>query len=113
MGIIKTPQNEVHTVDATDTLKEAKEQETAKMEGTTMRVFNINYNVRIRLTPAGVDILKQKGWTEEEIERDQDGYLVMQMWKVMAYFGAYMTSSCKMPPFDVNILIDDECLETR
>lgn len=84
-----------------------------------MKNFNINNYVRIKLTPLGMKILKEKHKELRKYdkgvgkfvpsEQDEDGYCSMQLWQVMAIFGAYM-NAYDDAPFNMDIRIDDKYL---
>lgn len=84
-------------------------------------LFNINENVKVKLTDVGVEILKKQ---HEEFKRrmteadpnanikdfdlndylDEDGYFVTSMYTLMEQFGEYMNTSSNLP-FKSNIEI--------
>lgn len=80
--------------------------------------FNINYNVKVKLTDYGVSILKQrhydldqsirahggKGLGEFKDRRDKEGYQTFQMWSLMETFGEYMSIGSPLV-FETEIII--------
>ena len=79
--------------------------------------FNINHNVKVKLTSYGVDILKMQ---HDEIQSmcksdigefklvlDKDGYCSMQLWDLMKTFGDYMIMGRPLP-FETEIVIEEE-----
>ena len=83
-----------------------------------MKEFNINYYVKIKLTEAGIAILKNrhdsilKSTGEfKNPEVDENGYTEMQMCDVMYVFGKYMYSGNTNPPFETTIAISEEYLK--
>ena len=88
-----------------------------------MKTLNINSQVRIKLTPCGIEKLKKK---HEELrsfcpsigdfkppETDKDGYCEMQLWDVMNTFGEDMYNGNMNLPFETNIQIDDAKFEAE
>ena len=86
-----------------------------------MKTLNINSQVRIKLTPCGIEKLKRK---HEELrsfypsigkftppKADKDGYCEMQLWNVMKIFGEDMYDGNMNLPFETNIQIDDAKFE--
>jgi hypothetical protein len=76
--------------------------------------FNINDNVRVRLTPHGHAIYR-KNHDELYIfnanpnpyrapTEDADGWSTWQLWDLMSHFGASMHNGCKLP-FETEIKI--------
>ena len=86
-----------------------------------MKTFNINSKVRIKLTPYGIEKLKEKHEKLSSLcpcigkftapKADEDGYCEMQLWYVMTIFGEYMCG-IKLP-FEPNIQIDEAKFETE
>ena len=68
----------------------------------TMIKFNIKSNVKVKLTFAGRGTLRRQ---HVEPIIDEDGYWHTQMYKLMEYFGDYMTR-CMVLPFEATILLD-------
>jgi hypothetical protein len=68
--------------------------------------FNINYEVGIRLTDYGKEILKKGGLSFPE---EKDGWSQWQLWYLMDVFGNYMYLSCDSwdVPFETTIDIPD------
>lgn len=92
-----------------------------------MKEFNINSDVNIKLTDAGIVILKSrhenmlKKYADNPAvlkrlgefktpEVDENGYTRMQMWEVMNIFGKYMYNGNPDLPFEMNIAISEEYL---
>ena len=86
-----------------------------------MKTLNINSQVRIKLTPCGIEKLKRK---HEELrslcpsigkftppEADKDGYCEMQLREIMNTFGKDMYNGNMNLPFETNIQIDDAKFE--
>ena len=95
-----------------------------------MKEFNINDYVNIKLTEAGIAILKRRhdnilkayaGNPEvlktlgefKTPEVDENGYTQMQMWEVMQAFGNYMYNGDPNIPFEMNIAISEEYLKDQ
>ena len=77
-----------------------------------MKSLNINSNVRIKLTPYGIEKIKKqygKLYFEESIQpsADKDGFYAIQLWRLMNTFGEDMYMGNTNFPFDSNIEIDD------
>jgi len=73
--------------------------------------FNINNNVKIKLTEAGIDILKKERPNLLEIYNnriDKDGYTQVQLWEVMNVFGKHCYNGNNNLPFETNIIIPGE-----
>lgn len=84
-----------------------------------MKEFNVNDYVKIKLTDAGIAILKSR---HDDILKpyvgefktpqvDENGYTQMQMWEVMQVFGNYMYNGNPNIPFETNIAISEEYLK--
>lgn len=83
--------------------------------------FNINYNVRVKLTEQGKQMLEKdhnEFWSShgklnehpyEPHKEDKDGYVEFQLWSLMYQLGKYCILGCE-PPFDTVILIDEKDL---
>lgn len=82
------------------------------------RIFNINYNVRVRLTGAGVDIYRRHSLAIRnslpptarpnfpiEPSLQIDGTYRDQMWRLMAIFGHHMAAGAE-PPFNTEIILE-------
>jgi len=80
--------------------------------------FNINDYVRVKLTPMGIEILKQrheqlmsfykKGSIDEfNLRIDAEGYYKTQMWDLMQTFGAHLGLGARLP-FETNIILCTE-----
>ena len=83
--------------------------------------FNINDDVRVKLTPRGREIYKnycrkmvsysptiEPGFSRQ-LKKDKDGYTTWQLWYLMQIFGTHIgqgLDNC----FDTNILIDEKYL---
>jgi len=87
-----------------------------------MKHFNINYNVKVRLTKFGKELHK-KDWEDfwnsigklDEFpytppEEDENGYCKFQLWDLMKKFGSYCGLGCELP-FDTVILINEKDLK--
>ena len=68
--------------------------------------FNVNNYVKIRITKAGEEALAKAGHNHLDFERDEDGWVRLQMWCMMEYFGHAMNmyDDC---PFETTIIIED------
>ena len=87
-----------------------------------MKKFNINDNVKVKLTERGRAILdmqlakRVRRWNCENRcpyqsrPTDANGYIEFQMWELMHEFGGDVYNGCQ-PPFDMVILIDDKHLK--
>ncbi len=88
-----------------------------------MKSFNINYNVKVRLTKFGKELHRQRwedfwnsyGKFEYQFpytppKEDENGYCEFQMWELMEKFGPYCGLGCE-PPFDTVILINEKDLK--
>ena len=91
-----------------------------------MKKFNINNNVKVKLTDIGRKMIVDQ-YTEcladsrEEIEQsvitdktDADGYTRLQMWRFMGIFGDLVGNPFRanaIKPFEMDILIDETDLE--
>jgi hypothetical protein len=86
--------------------------------------FNINYNVRVKLTEHGKKMLEQDHndfWSAqgaggmldkypyEPPKEDEDGYVKFQLWSLMYQLGKYCGLGREIP-FDTVILIDEKDL---
>lgn len=81
--------------------------------------FNINDNVRVKLTPYGKKMLKEDYftyWNEYNPrmlmeymapKEDEYGYSTWQLWDLMAHLGKYQTLGKVELPFETDILIED------
>ena len=76
--------------------------------------FNVNYQVRVKLTPYGVSCLyknyqRQKeiwegvGLNQFTIRLDEDGYYRTQLWSLMQEFGEHIHLS--RTPFETEIIL--------
>lgn len=87
-----------------------------------MKKFNINYEVRVKLTQVGIDELERQHnelyeHLPKSIDRefkkpsvDDDGYSKFQMWCLISSLGHL----CRMgleQPFETEILIEDNLLK--
>lgn len=77
--------------------------------------FNINYNVKVRLTDHGRELLKadHDAFNEEiggtfgewsPVREDKDGWSTWQLWVLMEAFGGHMSCTGNNP-FDLEIEI--------
>ena len=75
--------------------------------------FNINYQVKVKLTPYGVSCLYENYQKEKEIwdklrpnqftvKLDDDGYYRTQLWTLMQELGKYVTMT--KTPFETEII---------
>ena len=86
-----------------------------------MKSFNINYNVRVKLTEYGKRMLERdhnefwgsRGMLDkfpyEPYKEDENGYVKFQLWNLMDKLGKYCGIGREMP-FDTVILIDEKDL---
>lgn len=61
--------------------------------------FNINSHVRVKMTSAG------KVHGPQLLIPDADGYVRMQLWQVMQYFGPHVYLGCN-PPIETTVLLE-------
>ena len=95
-----------------------------------MKEFNMNNYVNIKLTEAGIAILKSRHdnllkayASNPEVlktlgefktpEIDENGYTQMKMWEVMQTFGNYMYNGDSDIPFEITIAISEEYLKDQ
>jgi len=91
-------------------------------ESKSMKTFNINQTVKVRLTKYGKELHK-KYWVDfwSSVGRlhefpytppreDENGYCEFQMWDLMEKFGAHC-GVCKELAFETVILIDEKDLK--
>jgi len=83
--------------------------------------FNINDNVKVRLTEYGHEILKQqydeavekypalKGLLHGRYQEDAQGLVEFALWDLMYRFGKYVFNGCNMP-FETIVRIDEKDL---
>ena len=71
--------------------------------------FNLNNYVRVKLTPAGHQILKAK---YGEIKINQNGWYQTQFWILMEDFGSHMNLGGP-EPFDMNVELKIDSLELQ
>jgi len=90
-----------------------------------MNRFNINSNVKIKLTEFGIDVLKREheemrydckytmGYDigEFNLKLDEEGYYTIQAWEMMETFGGYLNQLNENNPFEIEILIDENDLK--
>jgi hypothetical protein len=84
--------------------------------------FNINYNVRVKLTEHGKQMLEQdhneffrsigrlEKFPYKPRQEDENGYVKFQLWELMKHLGMYCGLGREMP-FDTVILIDENDLK--
>lgn len=73
--------------------------------------WNLNYNVKVKLTPTGVKhyINYYKQFNIETTPKiDQDGYAKFQMWGLMNIYGKEMWMGNPNYPFQMNVKIEVE-----
>ena len=83
--------------------------------------FNMNYNVRVRLTEEGHNILRQNyeelysnvpealiKYPYREKEVDGDGYSEFHLWELMKEFGEHCYMGNMNLPFHTTFLIDPD-----
>lgn len=63
--------------------------------------FNLNDDVKVRLTDHGRNVLAKGQLTRQP---DADGYTKFQLWELMNIFGAYLVNGCSIP-FDANSIL--------
>jgi hypothetical protein len=69
--------------------------------------YNINHNVRVRLTSKGREILRQTGPHDSKADPDADGWSEFQLWHLMETFGPHLCMGCDLPFATDIILIGD------
>jgi hypothetical protein len=85
-----------------------------------MKKFNVNDNVKVKLTDYGKKLLKaehERFWAKhsrdvayEPKREDANGYVTFQLWELMARLGPSIVMGLELP-FKTEILIDDKHLE--
>ena len=81
--------------------------------------FNINNNVKVKLTDFGRKILQDQHdelYNRIQIKKpefnppkeDKDGWSNWQLWVLMERFGEYIHIGVSNAPFETTIIIDDE-----
>lgn len=80
--------------------------------------FNINYNIKAKLTAYGIDILKARHRQLVKASQgaynqpftlpstDENGYSIFQLWVFMQIFGPHLHAGSIMP-FELDIIIPD------
>jgi hypothetical protein len=73
---------------------------------TLERKFNINENVKIKLTDSGIKMYKEyyKGIKNTAPRLDKDGYYRDQLWHIIKMFGSNIGMCCELP-FETEIII--------
>lgn len=66
--------------------------------------FNINDEVRIKLTELGEKLYTEKYSKHYFAKKDENGYIEIQLWQVMSIFGPHMYNSGDLP-FETDIII--------
>lgn len=71
--------------------------------------FNINDDIKFKLTPKGLEIIEKINKTDPTYKRfpkefipDEDGYCHEQLWCMMDFWGPYMAHGSSVP-FETNI----------
>lgn len=74
--------------------------------------FNINDNVRVKLTQSGLDALRKdhgklfKGaFSYIEPDIDEEGWTTFQLWELMDRLGSHIVMGCPLP-FETEIEIE-------
>jgi hypothetical protein len=70
--------------------------------------FNINEKVKVKLTPKGNGILRDKGENPNDLMKDENGFVEFQLWELMNLFGQQMYNGCTNIPFETTIIIPDK-----
>lgn len=70
--------------------------------------FNINDDVKFKLTPLGRQILAR---TSKLCEEDAEGYVTWQLWDLMHTFGSYLFLGCDLPLHPDIVLINNDIIE--
>ena len=79
--------------------------------------FNINYHVKVKLTPYGVSCLYKNHLKDNEYRNknnkfcimiDDDGYYETQLWCLMQEFGEYIGMGMRQTPFETEIILVNE-----
>ena len=65
--------------------------------------FNINYNVYVRLTEKGRNILRSEKITIPQ--EDENGYSKWLLWELMYHFGSHIYNGCEVP-FETTIKLE-------
>ena len=58
--------------------------------------FNINHEVKVKLTPFGKSIYYGKLCGQTDLI-DKDGWLKIQLWDLMRIYGEFLFNGCKLP----------------
>lgn len=79
--------------------------------------FNLNYKCRVKPTKAGMAVIwEERASLQRDIpdvdwskwmEPDYEGYLEMEMWRVMNMFGGKHMRMSVFPPISTCIMIED------
>ena len=70
-----------------------------------MKEIDMNGYIEVKLNEYGRYIVEKRLSKVENITIDKDGYIKMQMWKVMKYFGPFLPD---MNPFEeMTILVNE------
>ena len=75
-----------------------------------LKTFNINSDVKVKLTPKGRELFFNNKDYEKyprTLTEDRDGYSTWQLWVLMEEFGEHMYNSSDNC-FETTILIDDK-----
>lgn len=64
--------------------------------------FNLNDKVKVKLTQAGREYLKRNNY---QLETDNDGYLILSLWRFAGIFGNALRSPTLNPPIEPDIII--------
>lgn len=91
-------------------------------------MFNINYEVKVKLTSRGLQILREqdieffkknphlvetlKDYTPSKRKPDENGWCTWQLWDLMNTFGDHIYNGCQ-PPFELEIEILPKGLEYK
>jgi len=76
------------------------------------RPFNLNNNVKVKITPLGQSIREKfyasYGIKARPLDKDSEGFTEMQLWQVMQIFGEHMHFGLPEQPISCHILIEDK-----
>ena len=79
------------------------------------KTFNINSDVKVKLTPEGRDIYYENENYKKSVghypvlKEDEKGYSTWQLWVLIETFGPHISMVTNL--FETNILINDEDLD--
>ncbi|CAB4147733.1 hypothetical protein UFOVP431_45 [uncultured Caudovirales phage] len=72
-------------------------------------LFNVNHDVKVRLTDHGRSILAKEG-----LSQPREGWAKFKLWELMSIFGPHLCNGCKQPfETQVDIIIPDEPVHSQ